>query len=405
MRVLILNTDYPEFLRWLYAQHSRLEDQPYEEQMRVRNESLFGVADFYSSNLRKLGHEAWDIHANNEFMQRAWAREHGIDVEEPSPLQQQWQSALWRARQLAARTPLRYLKRLLPSAIRSPDSQQKWLYDVMAAQIKHHRPDVLLNQTMDGISARFLREMRPHARLLAGQIASPVPQGEDFTCYDVVISSLPNLLEHFRGLGIPGELNRLGFEPRVLERLKDNKRSPTVVSFVGNLFQAHASRTQWLEYLCQRLDVRTWGLGVERLADGSPIRRCHMGRAWGIEMYEILHRSKITLNYHIGAAGPYANNCRLYEATGVGTLLITDWKDNLHEMFEPGKEVVVYRTPEECAGLIQYYLEHGDEREAIARAGQRRTLREHTYYKRMQELVDILERYLSYPKRAAHAGQ
>ena len=110
-------------------------------------------------------------------------------------------------------------------------------------------------------------------------------------------------------------------------------------------------------------------------------------------MYQILRDSKVTLNHH-GNIPPYANNCRLYEATGVGTLLITDWKVNLHEMFEPGKEVVAYRSPEECAELIQYYLEHDDEREAIARAGQQRTLREHTYYQRMQELVEIVRKYL-----------
>ena len=63
MKFLIINTDYGAFLRWLYAQHPGLEQQPYEEQMRVRVESLFGVADFYSSNLRKLGHEAYGIYS------------------------------------------------------------------------------------------------------------------------------------------------------------------------------------------------------------------------------------------------------------------------------------------------------------------------------------------------------
>jgi spore maturation protein CgeB len=118
-----------------------------------------------------------------------------------------------------------------------------------------------------------------------------------------------------------------------------------------------------------------------------------MGQVWGREMYEILHCSKIALNHH-GDIAPYANNMRLYEATGVGTLLVTDWKENLHEMFDPGKEVVAYHTPEECAELIQYYLEHDDERRAIAHEGQQRTLREHTYYHRMQELVDIIRKYL-----------
>lgn len=55
MRFLILNTDYGDFLRRLYLKRTGLENQPYEEQMRVRNESLFGVADFYSSNLCKSG--------------------------------------------------------------------------------------------------------------------------------------------------------------------------------------------------------------------------------------------------------------------------------------------------------------------------------------------------------------
>lgn len=92
MKFLILDIDYPEFLCWLYAQHPGLAKQPYKEQMQARMESLFSVADFYSSNLRKLGHEAYDIHANNEFMQKAWAREHGIRVEESVTVSQRcWQ--------------------------------------------------------------------------------------------------------------------------------------------------------------------------------------------------------------------------------------------------------------------------------------------------------------------------
>jgi spore maturation protein CgeB len=110
-------------------------------------------------------------------------------------------------------------------------------------------------------------------------------------------------------------------------------------------------------------------------------------------MYQVLRDSLLTLNHH-GAIPPYANNLRLFEATGVGTLLVTDWKANLHEMFEPGKEVIAYRSAEECAELVKYYLEHDEERQAIARAGQQRTLRDHTHYKRMQRLVEIIQKYL-----------
>jgi hypothetical protein len=400
MRILIINTDYPEFLRWLYSEHPGLGNQPYEEQMQARNESLFGTADFYSSNLHKLGHEAYDIHANNEWMQKAWAREHGIRVEEPTPMQQQRHGVLQDVSQLAARTPLRYFRPLFRPALRSLTSQPKWFYDILAAQIKHYKPDVFLNQDIGGISTRFLQEIKPRVKLLVGEHGSILSEKLDLRCYDLITSLLPDSVTEFRQLGIHSELHRLAFEPRILSHLKDQKKTIDI-SFVGGLYDVHSDRIHLLEVLATKFgQMQIWGPGVGHLSKNSPIHERYAGQAWGLKMYQVMCGSAMTLNTH-GDKAAYAGNMRLYEATGVGTLLITDWQENLHEIFEPGKEVIVYRTPEECAELVQYYLEHNDEREAIARAGQERTLREHTYYRRMQELVDILERYLSYPKRAS----
>ena len=393
MRFLILNTDYPEFLSWLYEQHPGLENEHFAEQMLVRMEIFFSDADFYSSNLCKLGHEARVIRINNELMQRAWAKDHEIHIKEPAPLAQSWREPLFRARQMVAQTPVRYLKPLFRPILRSIDTKQTWFYKILEAQIKHYEPDILLNQAMNDVSSRFLKKMKPYVRLITGQIASPLPQ-ENFRYYDLIISSLPNYVNFFHKMGIPSEQIRHAFEPRVLGKIKYNEKAKFTLSFVGSLTSDHVARIRFLEYLCQRLPVKVWGRGVENLPRESPIHQHYIGQAWGIDMYRILHKSKITLNYHTNIAGPYANNIRLFEATGVGTLLITDWKVNLQDMFEPNKEVVSYRSPEECVELIQYYLEHDDEREAIARAGQERTLREHTYYHRMKELVDIIQKYL-----------
>jgi hypothetical protein len=43
--------------------------------------------------------------------------------------------------------------------------------------------------------------------------------------------------------------------------------------------------------------------------------------------------------------------------------------------------------------LRHNYLLHDAERDAIATAGQQRTPREHNYFNRMQELVEILRKY------------
>jgi len=394
MRFLILNTDYPEFLNWLYSRHPGLEKQPYQEQVKVRAESLFGQADFYSSNLRKLGHEAWEVWANNEFVQKVWARENGLMVKPGSKSTQRRQNALRQVAGIAGKTPLRYLRPLLHPVVRSLDSKESWLYDILTAQIKHYKPDVLLNQAMGGISCRFLKEMKPYVHLLVGQhAATKLPDSEDWGCYDLVVSSFPPTIEWFRQKAIPAELNRLGFEPNVSSYLRDNQES-IAVSFVGSFIPGiHNSRLTFLETVCAHVDIETWGPNVSHIRSDSPILRCYNGQAWGRNMYQILRNSKVTINHH-GDIEPFANNNRLYESTGVGTLLVTDWKENLHEMFEPGKEIVAYRDPEECIELIKYYLEHDDERRAIAHAGQERTLKEHTYYHRMQELVETVHKYL-----------
>ena len=80
MRVLILNTDYEAFLEDLYAENPGLADRSYDQQMSVRNASLFGAADFYSEGLGANGVEAADVHLNNKAMQLRWAAEHGVNV-------------------------------------------------------------------------------------------------------------------------------------------------------------------------------------------------------------------------------------------------------------------------------------------------------------------------------------
>ena len=389
MRFLIISRDYPEFLLWLYGEHPGLEKQPYSEQVRVRMESLFYSADFYARNLRKLGHEAWDVHFNNEPMQRAWARECGLRSQEPTRPHRGFADLLQRARRAGDKTPLRYLRVAFLPLLRWLDSQQAWTYDILSAQIRWYKPDVILNQFIP-LSTDFLAQQKLHSRLLIGQHASPVPPGRDYGIYDLILSSLPNLVDQFRREGIPSELYQWCFEPAVLERLGEVKKSIDA-SFVGTLFRIHAARQSWLDCVCRRTRVDVWAHGIDGVPKSSPIFDHYHGPVFGSHMYRILRSSRITLNHHIDAAQSYANNMRLFEATGVGTLLITDWKQNLHEMFEPGTEVVAYQDAQECVDLIQYYLEHEHERVAIAQAGQRRTLRDHTYYHRVQELAEIVQ--------------
>ena len=394
MKFLIVDTDYREFLGWLYSEQPGLDKARYAEQLEERMKSLFGIADFYSSNLRKLGHDAWDVHANNEFMQKAWAGENGVKLDAPFH-GRPWGRASQILRNAIAAVPLRDFGRLAGPVLHLMDGngQRAWFYDILAAQIERYKPDVLFNHDLR-LDEKFLRDMRAHIRLLVGQhAASPLPPSKDWSCYDLIVSSFVPTVEFFRQQGIASELSRLGFEPSVLSCLGSQERSLDI-TFVGSFYRVHKGRTKFLEALCRQFSqLKIWGPEPNSLPYDSPIRRCYMGQAWGRKMYGLLHQSKIVLNHH-GEIPPYANNLRLFEATGMGALLVTDWKENLKEMFEPGKEIVAYRTPEECIELVNYYLEHEEARASIARAGQQRTLSEHTYYHRMEKFVDLVREYL-----------
>lgn len=74
----------------------------------------------------------------------------------------------------------------------------------------------------------------------------------------------------------------------------------------------------------------------------------------------------------------------------MGTCLLTDWKPDIHLLFEPDREVATFRSGEECVEKALWLLDHPDQREAIARAGRARTLREHRFEDRAPVLAAVL---------------
>ena len=208
-----------------------------------------------------------------------------------------------------------------------------------------------------------------------------------------MLTSFPHFVERFRAAGVRAEYLRIGFDPRVLGRLEvegaERERHEAV--FVGALNRTqHSSGNAVIERAAARAPIEFWGYDAAGWPESSPIRARYNGEAWGIDMFRVLYESKVALNRHIEVAERYANNMRLYEATGVGTMLLTDEKQNLDELFVPGREIATYRDEDELVERLNHYLEHDDERREIAAAGQARTLREHTYRHRMQELLAIL---------------
>src|SRR5262245_45008504 len=386
MRIAILNTDYARFLSWLYGHEPGLAEASYAHQMRARNASLFGVADFYSRGFKALGHEAIEIHLNNGYLQAAWAREHGL-----AQLADELGVAPARARLAVVRRlaapPRPYLKpfaRRLGIASQLSGPQKAALLH----QLEEFRPDVIFNQDVAYTDAGALEEAK-HATgaALVCYAGKPVTIGE-IAGYDLVVALLPSVVELAARNGMRAIQSSLAFDVSVLEVVDTRGPRDIEVSFVGTVSEEHLGRIEMLEAVAQRFDLQFFGSGIDCLKGSSPLRKCWRGEVWGRDMYRVLARSKIALNSHLDVVGNEAGNMRLYEATGVRTFLLTDWRAKPRRVFDPERHVATWQTAGECVDRIAHVLSRDEERERIATAGQQHTLSNHTYAQRTRALSE-----------------
>lgn len=390
MRILVLNADYARFQSWLYRRHPGLDNASYAEQMAARNASLFGVADFYSRNFIALGHHAAEIHVNNPSLQSAWARERGMAPLAPLAAAERRVLPASIERTIAPFKPmLRPLARRIGLSPKLDPGEER----ILLAQVEEFRPDLILNQDVFHTDTRFMRRLkRPSGPILIGQVGIDPPRGEDWAVYDLMVSQLPAIVKSFRALGVRSEVCHLAFEPSILDTLPAAPAQDIDVSFVGTVSTDHKQRIALLEAIAARHDLKLWGNVPRTLPASSPLHRCFQGEVWGAEMYQVLRRSRVTVNSHIDMVGQEAGNMRLFEATGAGAFLLTDFKENLHTLFEPDRDVAVWRSIDDCLEAIERYLGDDHARASIAHAGRAKTFAQHTFANRVREILTLIEK-------------
>ena len=335
MRCLFLNSHYIDFMNHHYEKHSSLENAPYSEQKASLNATFFGDGDLYTEGIKAAGWEADELIINCVQLQSTWARENGYNGD-----------------------------------------------DIMFEQIRRYAPDVVYTQGIWAISHETKKELGHCVKLFVAQTAMRM-NTFGRSQYDAVFTAVPQYVDKFREAGVNAFYLGLAFDPRVLEIVGPRERDYPV-TFVGSISGNHEMRRKVIERLAA-IGIDCWGPGDYGLGNS------HNGSAWGLDMFEILCRSRITVNCHIDFVKPYGGNMRLYEGTGCGALMVTDDLANLGELFELGKEVVAYDSPEGCLNAVSHYMDHPDEAAEIAKRGQERTLRDHTYIKRMEYVAGILE--------------
>lgn len=103
------------------------------------------------------------------------------------------------------------------------------------------------------------------------------------------------------------------------------------------------------------------------------------------EMPFVFRQSRINLN--ISRRGIKSGiPLRAFDIMGSGGFLLSNFQADLLDDFVPGEDFVYYESKEDMLQKIDYYLEHEDERRAIAKNGHDKVAAGHTYRHRIREI-------------------
>ncbi|MFH1708625.1 MAG: glycosyltransferase [Planctomycetota bacterium] len=98
----------------------------------------------------------------------------------------------------------------------------------------------------------------------------------------------------------------------------------------------------------------------------------------GKDIGDLYRTSRIVLDFH-NTGGNTGFSLRVFEVLGAGAFLLSEYSRDTAQVFDIGREVVCFKTPEELVALIRKHL--GDEagRRMIAQAGAARVARDYTW--------------------------
>ena len=81
---------------------------------------------------------------------------------------------------------------------------------------------------------------------------------------------------------------------------------------------------------------------------------------------------------------------RAFEAAGIGSFQMIDWRPGLSELFDDNKEIISFKNIDDLKMKINYWLPREEERKEIAKYGKRRAYKNHTYSQRLSLLVSTI---------------
>ncbi|KPA19307.1 Macrocin-O-methyltransferase [Candidatus Magnetomorum sp. HK-1] len=359
MKFLQILTFYEKYLIDFYTYNKQIVNYSYKDQLNELIRDGFGASHIFAPYLNDLGYDSHLVIANNSPAQLQWAKENNIHHE----------------------------------------NKQEILIDIVKKQVDLIKPDILYFTDPVTFDDSFINTLNHRPNLIIGWRAATFLQNTKLSKFDIILSNA----EIFRQKSF--ELGAKSFEfffpgfPDFISNIVKNESPKLDIVFSGNVSGEHRNRLEYLKiitnYSNKRSNLSTAFFIPELHPNSLPlnIQKLNNGPCWGINMYRALKCGRIVLNIDIDFGD--GGNMRLFETTGVGSFLLTQYQDKVAKYFEPGKEVETFRSPEEMIEKIEYYLKYPQKREDIAYRGQQKCLSEFSIKNRAIDFDNIIRKYMS----------
>lgn len=222
---------------------------------------------------------------------------------------------------------------------------------------------------------------------------------------DVVFTINADCIPSYRALGIPAFHLEYGYNPGFELSLPE----PPACSYehdlalVANCYdlwnKPDSFRYKCVEMLVQPLvekgyDLALYGQGWERAPwitakQAATVR--HLGPVAFNDTFPIYRKAKIILNLQNQGHHTTQVTSRTFEITGCGGCQLTARTPAVEKLFTHRRHLVLSSSAAETLDLVDYYLAHEQERQAIAASGRAEVLAKHTYDKRAATIISCLE--------------
>ena len=206
----------------------------------------------------------------------------------------------------------------------------------------------------------------------------------------------------------PGSSKKIHFVSHgystLVHRYREQSRSDENFSHdIGYIGSPNEYKLRWMLSVAEHFPDKRILLGGnrwEKLVKGTILERAHSpGPLVGDLLARAIERCRINIAVHFGPVGRegWADqvSTRTFEIPACGGFMLHIDNEEVRGLYEPGKEIDVFSTPEELNQKIAYYLDHPEERMRIADAGHKRAVPAYSYDARAAEIVEIIRNYMA----------